>query len=582
MAALADEPGNRSIRFDLARALNDLGRGAEAERQLARLAEQGMPAPQLVSERARAALVSGHPETALALLEAPVAADQRERALGVAAEAQYRLGRIGLARAAFDRALQSGGSAQSWIAYARFRLSEQDMASADSAADEARRRAPLSVAAWSAKADVVRMRAGPVAALAWYEAALDRDRDDVSTLLAYAAAQGEAGRYGAMLETVNHAADLDPGNARALFLQAVIAARGGEPALARALLRRINGAEADQPAVLLTRAAVELMSDAPTAARDYAAILVERQPQNRAARRLLTLALIRTDNFRGAIDSVDPITTSADGDSWSLLLLSRAFSGMGWQDDAVEPLVRASRLTPGGATPLRSGSAGADSLDPAQAVPAIRSRIASGDVAAAVGLATRLADANPGVAQAWELLGDARLASGNARAAVDSYRRAAGLRFDEPAALRLIAALARSGDRGGMREALDAFAARWPENISAMRVAASIAAEEGDWPRVIGELQAVIARIGTNDALVQAQLARALIETGEEGEALPHAERAYHLLPGNATISGVYGLALHRTGGNAQDARDLLTKAVQLAPNDAVLRSWTGEMSARP
>jgi tetratricopeptide (TPR) repeat protein len=581
LTVLADDPTNRTARFDLARALNELGRGREAERQLQRLAEQGVPAPQLVAERARAALVDGRPEAALALLAQPAAPAQRERALGVAAEAQVRLGRIDLARVAFARALQAGGSAQSWIAYARFRLAEQDMTGADSAADEARRRAPRSVAAWAVKADVVRTRAGPVAALPWYQAALERDRDDVPTLVAYGAALGEAGRYGAMLDSVNHAAELDPGNGGALFLQAVIAARGGEPALARALLRRIPAPDADLPAVLLVRAAVELMNDAPTAARDTAAALLARQPQNRAARRLLALALIRSDDFRGTIDVVDPITTSADADSWTLLLLSRAFAGMGWQGDAIQPLDRASRLAPGAPAALRDGVAGADSLDPALAVPAIRARIGAGDAAAAVALAGRLASANPGVAQAAELLGDARMAAGDGAGAIAAYRQAAGLRFDEPVALRLIAALARQGDRPAMREVLDAFAARWPENMAAMRVTASVAAEDGDWPRAAASLRALIDRIGPNDALAQAQLARALIETGDSDAALPHARRAYRLLPGNATISGVYGLALHRAGGHAQDARDLLAKAVQLSPGDAVLRGWAREVMGR-
>jgi cytochrome c-type biogenesis protein CcmH/NrfG len=85
-------------------------------------------------------------------------------------------------------------------------------------------------------------------------------------------------------------------------------------------------------------------------------------------------------------------------------------------------------------------------------------------------------------------------------------------------------------------------------------------------------------RVGSNDALLLAQLARCEVELGNVGEALPLAARAYRLLPGNATISGVYGITVARGGGLMTDARDLLDKAVQLAPEDALLRQWRAEV----
>lgn len=576
---LEDTPRDTAARIDLARALNGLGRGAEAERQLARAEELGAADTLLRAERAEALLVQGKDAEALAALAGPVPEAERSRAFRIAGQANYRLGRFTLARAAFADAVDGGGTADSWVALARFRLDEQDMLGADAAADEARRLAPQSVTAWAVKAAVVRTRAGPVAALPWYRAALDFAPDHVPTLLDQAAALGDAGRYRDMLVPLRRAAELDPNNGRALFLRAVVAARGGEAALARTLLNRIRGGDVDLPAVLLTRAAVELSLDSPVAARNAAARLIELQPDNRIARRLFALALAREDNVRGAIEAVDPVTIRPDADAWSLTLLSRSFSALDWHSDAAQPLDRAVTFAVGDPAPLAAPVAEGDSLDPAVAVPVIRARLAAGQGAAAFDLAQGLAQANPGVAQARLLVGDAALAMGDPRAAAVHFRRASELRFDEPTMLRLVNALAQSGDRAAAGDALAAFMIRWPDNVPAMRIAAAYVGENGEWPVALAYLEAAQARVGANDALLLAQMARAHLELDDPASALPVAARAYRLMPGNATISGVYGLSLHRNGQSGENSRDLLAKAVQLAPNDALLRQWQAEVA---
>ncbi len=573
-AVLSEYPNDTAVRIALGRALNGLGRGGEAERQLLRASELGATEQAVRVDLARALLVQGRASDALAALDGPIPAADRERAMVIAGEGNYRLGRFDAARRAFASAVE-GGSADSFIAMARYRLAEQDMLGADAAANDAWQRAPQSVEALGVKADVMLTRGGPVAALPWYEAALERSSNHVPTLLAYAAALGEAGRAQAMLVPLRRAVELEPNNPRALYLMAALAARGNEPGLARALLGRIRGPDTDQPGVLLVRAASELMLDAPVAARNAAARLLELQPDNRAARRLLALALSKEDNIRGAIEVLDPITIRPEADSWSLLLLARSFSGLGWQDDAVQPLDRAASLMRGDAAALAASGDAGDSLNPAVAVPAIRARLASGQAASALDLAQRLAQANPGVPQARLLVGDAALMLGDVVGAAGHYRAAADLRFDEPVMLRLVSALARSGDGAGAAEALNAFMARWPDNVAAMRVAATMAGEQGDWGASLAALEPALARAGPNDALLLSQIARARIELGDTDGAIAPAARAYRLLPGNATISGVYGraLALGRQG-DGRDAADLLLKAVRLAPEDAVLRGW--------
>lgn len=579
-AVLAEYPNDTAVRIALARSLNGLERGVEAERQLVRARELGATEQAVRVELARAMLVQGRALDALAALNGPIPASERDRAMIVAGEANYRAGRFAAASRAFAGAVD-GGSPESFVAMARYRLAEQDMLGADAAATEAWHRAPQSVEALTTKADVVLARGGPVAALPWYEAALAAGDTHVPTLLAYAAALGEAGRNRAMLDPLRRAANLEPNNPRVLYLQAALAARGGEPTLARTLLNRIRGIEADRPGVLLLRAATELSLDTPAAARTAAARLLELQPDNRAARRLLAMALAREDNIRGAMEVLDPIATRPDADSWSLILLSRSFSGLDGQQDAVEPLDRAASLQRGDPEALPASVDSGESIDPRTAIPTIRARLASGQAAAALDLAQRLADANPGVPQARLLVGDAALMLGDTAGAVQQYHAVSELRFDEPTMLRLVNALARNGDGAGAADAVNAFMARWPENLAAMRIAAAVAAERGDWNAALALTESARDRAGPNDALLLTQLARARIETRDVDGAVEPARHAYRLLPGNATVSGVYGRALALSGeGDGRDAADLLLKAVRLAPDDAVLRQWLGEYSA--
>ncbi len=575
--AIAERPRDATLRIDLARALNDLGRSVEAERQLAKAAELGAMPAALSVESARARLGADDAAGALNLLGGPVLPAQAALANALAGDAAYRLRDFANAARYYALALRlAPNDGDIWTRYARYRLAEQDMLGADNAADRARTLAPRSGAAWWVKADVVRYRAGPVAALAWYRAALSHAPNDVGILAEYAAALGEAGRYSAMLDPLSRAAELDAYNPRVLFLEATLAARGGEPALARALLQRIHGDDANLPAVLTLRSAVELSLDTPVAAADYAGRLLQIQPDNREARRLYALALATSGNARGAIAAIDAITTASDADSWSLLLLARAFAANGWQNDASQPALRASLLQTGAAGSIRP-IATDENAGVSPAIMAIRAALASGDYARARTLADALLTANPGVAQAALVAGDVARESGDLTGARTLYRRAADLRFDRRTMLSLVALQLQMGDRAGAANTLGQYMAHWPEDSAAMRISAGMAAEDGHWQAAKDALLAARDRVGGRDALLLAQLARCDLELGGVGDALAAGRQAYALMPGNASVSAIYGISLLRNGGNRTDALDLLRKAAILAPEDRQIAQWWAE-----
>ncbi len=566
-AALQTQPRNPGLHRDLALAQLALGRAEEAERNLSRAAELGLPRAALTVHFARARLLRRDPQAALALIDAiphqtPPALILRGDALRMTDDP---LG----ADAAYRRAIEAGGGEAAWVALGRLRLAEEDMLGADAAADAARRSPGSGVAARLFKADVVTARGGPVSGLPWYRAALAQAPEDVPTLVSYAAALGEAGRGEAAVDTLRRAADLDPGNPRIAYLRAVLAIRGGEPALARALLARAGiGAAGEQ----LLRSATALTLRDDLTARNEALALMRAAPGHRDACRLLALAVARSGASGDAIALLDPLTTRRDADSWSLLLLARMAEAYGQPLAAIEPRARAASGTRGDADVLRPDDApqGGVGLE----VAAIRAALRDGDAGRAAARASELSRRNPGVAEAAILVGDVARQTGDFAGAVAAYTRAAELRFDRAAAMRLVEAQLASGRRDAARTTLAEYLARWPEDASATKLAGNFAAEDGDWGAAAGAYSAAIARLGTNDALLDARYARALTEIGRVEDALPFAERAYRLMPMSAATSSIYGRVLALGGARPRDAADLLGKARQLDPDDPVIARW--------
>ena len=89
--------------------------------------------------------------------------------------------------------------------------------------------------------------------LPWFERALQVSPNDVPVLEEYGATLGEAGRYADMLAQARKIISLDNNNARAFYMQSVIAARAGNVDLARRLLPRFGGNFGDMPGPLTAR-----------------------------------------------------------------------------------------------------------------------------------------------------------------------------------------------------------------------------------------------------------------------------------------------------------------------------------------
>ena len=571
--AIADDPESIVRRVELARVAIALGDGVGAEAAVKAALGAGAKEAALRPLLARAYAMQGDGSRALQTIDGgPIIPEMIGEAAWVAGDVHLGNGDLAAARDAYDRAVQElPRNAALWVSVARFRDANADTRGARDAADYAIELDKANSPALVFKANLVRTEEGLPASLGWYDKALAADPDNADALIEQAGTLGELGRYRDMLIALRHAATIVPRDPRIHYLQAVLAARAGNYRLARSLLQRTRGELDEQPSFMLLSAVVELELGGEAVAATWADRLIAEQPDNFAARRILAAADWAGGDADGASEALAPILSRPDADSWSLLLAARVAAELGRRIESADYLGRAATLARGEAVPfavdndygLLTMAADAEPLNPAAVIPAISAELSSGNSARAIARASRIRDANRGVADANILLGDAALAGGQYDLAIRSYRAARALDAGERSTLRLANALYRAGDVAGSGAAILALRDSQPSSVAADRLAGHLAMDIEHWDDAIAHFERVRSRIGDRDVVVLREIARAWAAKGDDARAMRLIDRAYRLQPLNAAIMEFYADLLARRG-NKQAATDLRDKAAQI------------------
>lgn len=585
--AVYDKPDWGEAHALLARLDLAAGDGAAADAEIDRAVAAGFPTARTHHLRAEAQLLEGDPDRALA-----EAAQALPRYAGYAtrvkAEAQAAQDDLPAARATMTAWLGANPSdAQGWTTLADLRQQSGDVAGAIAAIDRALALDRHDAGALTLKGELVRGQYGLEAALPWFDAALEVDPGNTDTLIAKAATLGDLGRYEAMLDATRRALDSHPDEPRAYYLQAVLAARAGKDALARDLMQRTGGALDDTPGALLLNGVLAYRAGADQQAADAWRELVDQQPMNVTARRLLGAALLRSGDADGALDALKPIALRDDADSYTLTLVARAFEAEGKRDWAAKFLDRAASPARGAPTPfgtdadLATLSAAADDSpgDPIAELGYIRGLIEAGKLDPALAHAQALVRASPGAPAAQVILGDVLWTMKRPADAVAAYQRAANLRFDEPVMLRLVAGLDAIGRRPDAQRALALYLSQNPTDVPARRLAAHWQIAAQDWDAAIDTLEGLRATLGNGDAAILGELALAYAEDGDAATARAYGAAAYRLAPINPAVVDAYGWALLKAG-DRDGARQLLTKAASFAPGDPQIAAHLARLSS--
>lgn len=463
-----------------ARTALDRGDGIAAEVPLREAVRNGVPADAVRDLVGEALLLEGdRAEARRWLTEGAFVPAAAGNGWHVRGRLELAEGNLQRAAQAFDQALRSmPDDAGLWVDIARLRFSGGEQAQAIAAADHAVRLAPDNVRALELRGMLVREQYGLRAALPWFEAGLRIAPNDKALLGEYAATLGDLGQYRAMLAVCRKLIEVDPKNVRALYLQAVLAARAGKTELARSIMLRTGSALRDMPAAIQLNGILEYRAGNVNLAVEYFDRLSRMQPDNLEAQKMLARALDRQGDYRQILDRFEIMARQPWVSPYMLALVGHAWERMGKPQRAAPYLARAAQHGVRAFAPLPSGAPlGVLGVRYNEApnfasnvLPYVRGLLEMRLHAEALAVATRLRDANPGASEAHLLVGDVRMLAGDAGGAIADYDRAASIRFTEPVLARMDAALRAAGRA---REA-DGVTARYllqnPNSVPAMKL----------------------------------------------------------------------------------------------------------------
>jgi len=552
-SALQAEPDHKDARLLKARIFLEQGDGVAAEADVARAREAGATPAETRHLLAHARLLQNDPRGAIQQAEG-AAVEHASHAARIIGLAQLALGDQVLAMRAFDRAIAADPkNAYVWLDVARFRRSIGDLGPAISATDKAVEADPAHAGALVLRGELTRLQYGLTAAIPWFDRALEVDPSNVTALLERASTYGDMGRMTAMLADARAASAIDPDHPLPFFLQAALAARGRDFALARSLMARTGRAYDDVPAAMLLTGILSYEAQDFEGAAATFARLVERQPGNLKARRLLASARLKQGDAQGALGAIRTIAERPDADSYTLTLAADALDRQGDRAAAQRYRHRAARPEAG----ARAAFLWSNASHPE--VRVIGQLLVRGDTAAALNRARALQASMPGAAEVHLVAGDVLTAAGNHRAAADEYRVAANLAFTEASAVRLIGALGRAGDVARADAVLQLFAAQNPRNLSAQLMLAQRALAAGHWSEAVARYERLRTRIGNGDAALLHNLAWANLGEGDLDAAFAYARRAWALEPANPDTSETLGWTLIRRGDTTRGLSLMLT-----------------------
>lgn len=530
------------------------GDGIAAEVAARRALQQGRSQADVAAFLGEAELVQGDMDDARRWL-APGRFSIATRQRGFHALGRLNLaeGNLPAAAVAFNQALGSGPpTAQLWvdIGAMRYRGGEQHLAL--DAAERAVALGPQNPAALRFRAQLARDAEGLVAALPWFERALQGAPDDVALLGEYAATLGDAGQNRAMLAVARRMVELNPRDPRAYYLQAVLAMRAGQFAMARRLIWQTGGEYDAKPAGLLLNGSLELASGNAALAVEQFDTLVRQQPQNHHATLLLGRALLANGEANEVLARFTPAADRRHAAPYLLAMVGQAHEQLGNRAKAALYLDRAAAPLDDAVTVLPVDAAGdfaiwrwqKDSSDPQGAVALLRRLVASGRTGEARAEAARLLARFPGSADIERLTGDVALLTGDPAGALAAYDRSGAIRSDHALVRRAILAERALGRGGAAERRAGEFVARNPRSLPVLRGEALAAAARRDWPGAEPLLRRASALAGETDPLLLAALAESRLALGQHQAALADARRAHALQRANRHITAVLARVL--------------------------------------
>lgn len=569
LVSACDDDGRDVAPIDRARGALANGDGVQAEVILLDMLSTGASKADLAAYLGEAELQQGQTAEARKwLASGEFSKETASHGFHMLARLEIAEGNLPAAGAAFDKALaEERKNPELWVDIARMRYRGGEQRQAVEASNYAVEIDPENPDALKLRGELVRDSEGLVAALPWFEEALEVHPDNVDLLYDYAATLGEIGEAKEMLRVVRRIAELAPDNKRIFYLQAVLAARAEQWELARSLLLRTSQDMQDTPAGMLLSGVIDIENGNYASAAQTLGVLATSQPDNLRVQNLFARALALGGNQKEIIYHFENFARSPSASPYLLTLVGRAFEVLDERDKAAYFLDRAATPRSGNLIAMpavtdpenlvaRGTGIGPDALQSA------RARIAAGNPAVAGDAVFPFLEKFPGSSDALSLAGDAALADRQFKTALERYQAATSVKRPWVTTRKMIKAYQGAGMNNEALELLQSYFEGDPGNVEAAGMMGVFAIDRKDWALAQAYLDHALDNGGYRDTLLLSLRARVALELNDPQGAVDAAEAAYAIQPLNPMATEALMLS-YQALGQHQAHVEVLSRKLQ-------------------
>jgi putative PEP-CTERM system TPR-repeat lipoprotein len=347
--ALQADPRQAEARFLLGKTLLELGDPSAAESELKKASDLNYPvaqvAPPLLRARLRLGMLDAVIKDAGGLkVEPGEAAADVQTTVGQAYLAQ---GKTDAAQSAFAAALSARpGYVPARLAQARMQAARRDLDGALAVVNAVLGESGGDVDAWKLKGDIERAQGKAEAAVADYREALKVKPDFVPAHGAAVLTLLQSGRHDEAVQQLGAMRQAAPKHPQTLFLQALEAYQSGKLAEAQQAIQQELKMVPDSLAGMQLAAAIEFRQNDLRQAESHLLKILQRAPDARVPRRLLLSTYVRGGQTVKAMQELDKLGSSVNGDAELLSLAGQVQLQAGDVKKAQEYFAKAVQMDP--------------------------------------------------------------------------------------------------------------------------------------------------------------------------------------------------------------------------------------------
>ncbi len=621
-AALQKDPKHGPSRLLSAKAYNDVGDFASAEKEARKALELGVNADQANMELARALLGQGQFQAALDLvkLKPDLSGEALAKALVVRGDAQLGLRQLVLAKESYLAALQAapnyfGG----YLGLTRIAVANKDLVEATRQIDLALQKSPQSAEAYLVKGDLLAAQNQLEPALATYQGAIKANPNIAAPHFRLANVYLALNKPEEVVKAVQAGQKIDPGTLEGRFLLARNDFQQKKLKDARAHIQAVlRNAPDHMPSLLLSGAISSALGEHELAEKNLQRV-INAIPNNSFARGLLATTYLQKGQADLALETLAPILQSETPDERTLAIAGQAYLAKGDAARATALFEKARNASPEnakirtqlGAARLAGGGNAEQAIADLEAASAMDAQQINADMVLimnylqgkeydkALASIDVLEKKQPNSPIAMNLRGGINLAKGDIQAARANFEQSLAKSADFfPAAQNLVQLDLRDKNLPAARKRYESVLAKDKQNLGAMIGLAQLALMEkneslyGEWltkavaakpdafeprallaeyylkqkrPQDALRLAAQAQSANPDDARSLELLARIQFAAGDKESGLQSYKKLVQQNPQSAPAH--YGLGIAAGSLNqTEGARTALSKALQLQP----------------